>query len=87
MNAKQNSQPAICGYLNKYRPFVSGLFSSQWEARFFSLTGTALQYYRSEAETAQHPRGHVEVKVGPPPGAGMALVRVCVARSRLLRRA
>lgn len=38
--------------------------SQTWEPRFFTLNGTALQYYKSEFDTAKHPRGHIEVQVG-----------------------
>ncbi|CAL8469029.1 g8570 [Coccomyxa elongata] len=59
--AKQNKQPTKCGYLFKYRPFSSGLFSNTWEPRFFTLNGSALQYYKSEKDTTLHPRGYVDV--------------------------
>ncbi len=61
--AKQNKQPTKCGYLFKYRPFSSGLFSNTWEPRFFTLNGSALQYYKSEKDTTLHPRGYVDVAV------------------------
>ncbi len=63
MLAKQNKQPTKCGYLFKYRPFSSGLFSNTWEPRFFTLNGSALQYYKSEKDTTLHPRGYVDVAV------------------------
>ena len=65
MTAKQNREPSRCGYLCKYRPFTTGLFSGQWELRFFTLNGTALQYYKNEKATTDHPRGHVDVAVRP----------------------
>ena len=34
------------------------------QPRFFTLNGSALQYYKSEFDTAKHPRGHIEVQVG-----------------------
>jgi hypothetical protein len=61
--AKQNKQPSRCGYLYKYRPFATGLFTNTWELRFFTLNGSALQYYKSEKDTALHPRGYVDVTV------------------------
>jgi hypothetical protein len=62
VNSKHNAGVSICGYLAKYRPFASGLLSQTWEPRFFTLNGTALQYYKSEFDTAKHPRGHIEVQ-------------------------
>ena len=61
VTAKQNKQPSRCGYLYKYRPFTTGLFSNTWELRFFTLNGSALQYYKSEKDTTMHPRGYVDV--------------------------
>ena len=61
VTAKQNKQPSRCGYLYKYRPFTTGLFSNTWELRFFTLNGSALQYYKSEKDTTLHPRGYVDV--------------------------
>lgn len=61
--AKQNKEPSRCGYLYKYRPFATGLFSNTWELRFLTLNGSALQYYKSEKDTELHPRGHVDVAV------------------------
>ncbi|KAK9820951.1 hypothetical protein WJX81_004802 [Elliptochloris bilobata] len=61
VTAKQNCEPSRCGYLCKYRPFTTGLFSGQWELRFFTLNGSALQYYKNEKATTDHPRGHVDV--------------------------
>ena len=63
VTAKQNRAPSRCGYLYKYRPFATGLFSNTWELRFFTLNGTALQYYKSEKDTTLHPRGYVDVAV------------------------
>lgn len=57
------------GYLYKHRPYATGLFSNSWELRFFTLAGSALQYYKSEGEATQHPRGHVDLQVGSAFGA------------------
>lgn len=63
VTAKQNKELSRAGYLCKYRPFTTGLFSGQWELRFFTLNGSALQYYKNEKATTAHPRGHVDVAV------------------------
>ena len=62
VTAKQNKAPSRCGYLYKYRAFATGVFSNTWELRFFTLNGSALQYYKSE-DTTMHPRGYVDVSV------------------------
>ena len=63
MTAKQNQAPSHMGYLLKHRPYATGLFSKSWELRFFTLSGSVLQYYKTEQAATQHPRGHVDVVV------------------------
>ena len=63
VTAKQHKAPSRCGYLYKYRPFATGLFSNTWELRFFTLNGSALQYHKSEKDATLHPRGYVDVAV------------------------
>ncbi|KAK9805410.1 hypothetical protein WJX73_002289 [Symbiochloris irregularis] len=62
VTAKQHCAPSRMGYLYKHRPYATGLFSNSWELRFFTLAGSALQYYKSEQDAAQHPRGHVDLE-------------------------
>ena len=62
LNAKGNGDLTICGYLYKYRHF-GALSQSSWDKRFFTLHGSVLFYYRTERDTAQHPRGIVRLKV------------------------
>jgi len=89
VTAKQNREPTRCGYLCKYRPFTTGLFSGQWELRFFTLNGSALQYYRSEKAVADHPRGHVDVAVrtplAPPPARLCSLLAALGGLARCWR--
>jgi hypothetical protein len=51
------------GYLYKYKAFNLGLFSNEWEQRYFTLCGSTLTYYKSEHDLAFAPRGQVDVKV------------------------
>ena len=63
VSAKQGKETTKCGYLFKYRPYKMGMFSNTWELRFFSLSGSVLQYFKTERDTAYHPRGLVNVEV------------------------
>jgi hypothetical protein len=56
------------GYLNKYKPVsqLMGLFSQEWELRYFVLSGCILRYYKSERDAAFTAgyRGLIDVQVG-----------------------
>ena len=49
-----------CGYLFKYRPYK---FTKTWDLRYFSLKGKVLQYYLSQKEGDNPPRGLVKIEV------------------------
>ena len=55
VNSKQAANVSICGYLHKYTGSRAGLLSQSWHSRFFTLNGTALQYYRTENDTGAPP--------------------------------
>ena len=50
VNSKQSANVSICGYLSKYSGSGVGLLSQSWHSRFFTLNGTALQYYLTESD-------------------------------------
>ncbi len=50
VNSKQSANVSICGYLSKYSGSGAGLLSQSWHSRFFTLNGTALQYYLTESD-------------------------------------
>eukprot|EP00775_Hariotina_reticulata_P001101 gene1101-1436_t len=52
------------GHLNKWNPDASeqGIFSQEWELRFFVLNGSLLKYYSSERDVGyEAPRGLLEL--------------------------
>lgn len=61
-NASLQSEVAKCGYLFKYRPYK---FTKTWDLRFFSLEQAVLQYFKSQKDMGEHPRGVVKVHVRP----------------------
>nr|ATZ76562.1 acyl-CoA:1,2-diacylglycerol O-acyltransferase [Lobosphaera incisa]AYE66854.1 DGAT1 [Lobosphaera incisa] len=62
LSSRQGKEPTYSGYLYKYRPFTSAFTKYQWDQRWFTLNGTALQYYKTEKDAVYHPRGHVNVE-------------------------
>ena len=61
-NASLQSEVVKCGYLFKYRPYK---FTKTWDLRFFSLEQAVLQYFKSQKDMGEHPRGVVKVHVRP----------------------
>jgi hypothetical protein len=53
----------MCGYLNAFSPYGSGMFFSPWEQRYFTLTDGILEYFKSEKDTMFLPRGRFNVRV------------------------
>ncbi|KAK9811327.1 hypothetical protein WJX72_001878 [[Myrmecia] bisecta] len=62
LSSRQGKEPTCSGYLYKYRPFTTAFTKYQWDQRWFTLNGTALQYYKTEKDAVYHPRGHVNVE-------------------------
>lgn len=60
---KERKDPDHCGYLFKYRPYSTSLFSPPWELRYFTLSGNVLYYFATEKDAAAHPRGRLAVAV------------------------
>lgn len=60
---KERKDPDYCGYLFKYRPYSTSLFSPPWELRYFTLSGSVLYYFTTEKDAAAHPRGRLAVAV------------------------
>eukprot|EP00884_Botryococcus_braunii_P001150 jgi/Botrbrau1/11035/Bobra.92_2s0008.1 len=58
---KERKEPDHCGYLFKYRPYSTSLFSPPWELRYFTLSGSVLHYFHTEKDAAAHPRGRLNV--------------------------
>ncbi len=42
---------------------MMGLFSQEWELRWFTLAGTVMRYYKTERDASLNPRGIVDVAV------------------------
>lgn len=54
------------GYLYRHcQPAaLLGVFSHEWELRYFVLTGTTLRSYKSDRDASAEPRTVVDVQVG-----------------------
>ena len=58
--ASKTGSGAKCGYLFKYRPYK---LTKTWDLRFFSLERGVIQYFKSQKDIMEHPRGVVKIEV------------------------